>query len=94
MTERVITFANGGILIFADDKIDTTMEPAKRWTNEWMAMDISSRCSVCGAVRKFAIGERFLNHCAIWPSYDIALTKGLEFQPHTQHRYMRPVPVE
>lgn len=90
MIER-ITLQNGNVITFVEDRTAPKTEPPKRWRNEYEARRPGAKCSVCGAERSFRIGARFLSHCSIWPSYDIALTKGLEFQPYTDHRFVKPV---
>lgn len=68
-------------------------EPSKMWKNHWRKLYAKpSRCPKCNEPNLAGVGDTFLSHCSVHPSYEIAEQRGLQaIEPG--YEYLGPVSI-
>lgn len=78
--------------ILEDERIE---RPHNKWKCEYMALrDIMPVCITCGNSPFYPKGKIYLDHCRVYPSFDIANTVGLRLEFPGGQKFLGPVKVE
>lgn len=85
--------AGGDLLQDTDLAREPVKEPAKRWRNWWVAKNPNHfYCVHCGSCRFADRGEQFSDHCAIYPSKDIAESDAAKWLDAEVEEYLGAYP--